>query len=78
MGDPACAADAPQDIERLSVIVFPVAGVDSQYPRSLTSRTRSSEKQSGKSTTKLFKVIDFPLNVKYDDGSGLRAGRIAY
>jgi hypothetical protein len=63
MGDLTSAADAPQDLERLSIVVFPVGGVDSQYPRDLTSRTRSGEKQNGKSTTKLFKVIDFPLNV---------------
>jgi hypothetical protein len=62
MGDPTGAADAPQDLQRLSIVVFPVEGVGSQYPGGLTRRTRGSEKQSGKSTTKLFKVIDFPLN----------------
>ena len=77
MGDPAISADTPQDHQLLKVVVLLVAGVGPQKPDYLTGRARGEVKQNAKRIIDFFKIVDFPTNIEYDDGSGLRAGRRA-
>jgi hypothetical protein len=53
-----------------TVVVLLVAGVCPQKPDYLTGRTWGGAKQNGKRIIDFFKVVDFPPNIEYDDGSG--------
>ena len=74
MGDPTVAAYAAQDMKRLGVVVFPVAGVLFQDSNSLAGRTRGAGKQYDELATDSLEVVDVPLDVEYDDNRVVESG----